>query len=127
MNINDRVKSISSKIDGIIKTMLSITNMIPGSYNQVYCKCGKPTCWCYKENKGHLARRITWYENGKYRTKAIPQKDIQWIKSVTQNYKKYKKSLKTINMLKDKLTKYLEKHRKEIITKTRKKRNILNN
>ena len=122
MNINNMIKSISSKIADIIKTILSISDMIPGSYNQVYCKCGKPTCWCYKEDKGHPARRITWYENGKYRTKAIPQKDVQWIKFATENYKKYKKNLKILIMLNDNLIEYLKKHSKETIIKTREKR-----
>ena len=122
MNIKINIKSITSKIANIIKTILSITDMVPGSYNQVYCKCGKPTCWCYKQKKGHPARRITWYENGKFRTKAIPQKDIQWIKLATENYKKYKQCLKALIMLNNNLIEYLKKHSKENIIKTRKKR-----
>ena len=85
-----RIKNLEKKRSLIMKEILSFRSMIPGAFKIVYCKCGKENCWCYQK-KGHPFRRITWTENGLSKTKAIPQKDVDWIKEVTGNYRKFRK------------------------------------
>lgn len=98
--------------------------MLPGAYKEVYCKCGKPNCWCYKEG-GHLFRRITWSENGRSKTKAIPEDDIGWIKGLTDNYREFQKKRRQIKELEALLKELIGEHAKALIKKSRQQRNYL--
>ena len=101
--------------------MLSVNLMAPGSYRKVYCKCGKINCRCYS-GKGHPYSRITFSEDGRSRTKAISEKNIEWIREVTQNYRDFKEGQKKIKEYEEQLKKLLDKHSKEIIEQTRKEK-----
>ena len=91
---------------------------------EVYCKCGKQNCWCYKKG-GHLFRRITWSENGQSKTKAIPEEDINWIKKITGNYREFQKKRKQIKELEGGLRKLLSEYAKAAIEKSRQLRDYL--
>lgn len=118
MSSIERMKNLEKKRSIIMKEILSFRSMIPGAFKIVYCKCGKENCWCYQK-KGHPFRRITWTENGLSKTKAIPQKDVDWIKEVTGNYRKFRKKCKEIKELQDGLKNLLDEYGKEIIKKSR--------
>lgn len=118
----------------VLEEMLSIQTMLPGSYNKVYCRCGKTNCWCYakgggksksKDKAGHPFRRITWMEKGVSKTKAIPEKDVDWIKEVTENYRNFRKKRKEIQELEENIRRLLEDYRKHIVKKTRRLREYL--
>ncbi len=98
--------------------------MLPGAYREVYCKCGKPNCWCHKKG-GHLFRRITWSENGRSKTKAIPEEDLSWIKELTENYKVFQKKRRQIKELEGILKELLGEHAKAVIKKSRRLRDYL--
>ena len=118
MSTLDRIKELERQRTRILKQILSIGLMLPGAYNQVYCKCGKPNCWCYKKG-GHPFRRITWSENGRSRTKAIPEEDISWIKELTGNYREFQKKRRQIKELEGILKELLYEHAKAVIKKSR--------
>ncbi len=105
----------------VLEKMLSQKFMIPGAYREVYCRCGKKNCWCYG-GKGHPYRRITWSEEGQSRTKSISEKNIGWIKEVTQNYRNFKEGQKQIKEYEERFKKLLDKYSKEIIKQTRMKK-----
>jgi hypothetical protein len=131
--INELIKLISQ----VLEEMLRIKTMLPGSYNKVYCRCGKRNCWCYakgegksksnksKDKEGHPYRRITWTEKGVSKTKAIPDKDVDWIKEVTENYRKFRKKRKEIQKLEESIRRLLEDYRNHIVKKTRRLREYL--
>lgn len=98
MSSLDRIKELEKQRNRILKQILAFRSMLPGAYKEVYCKCGKPNCWCYKKG-GHLFRRITWSENGRSKTKAIPEEDISWIKELTENYREFQKKRRQIKEL----------------------------
>jgi hypothetical protein len=95
--------------------------MVPGSYNEVYCRCGKSNCWC-RSGKGHLFRRITFSEDGKPKTKSVREENVEWIKKVTQNYRQFREGQRKIREYDKRLAKLLDRYLKEIIVKTRKKK-----
>lgn len=110
----------------ILKEMLYIPKMLPGSFNKVYCRCGKKNCWCYgKDKDGHPAKRLTWSEKGVNKTKAIPDKDVDWIKKVTENYRNFRKKHKEIQKLEDNIRALIDDYRKDIVKETRKLRQYL--
>ena len=119
-----RIKELERQRNRILKQILAIRSMLPGAYKEVYCKCGKPNCWCYKKG-GHLFRRITWSENGRSKTKAIPEEDISWIKELTENYREFQKKRREIKELEGILKELLSEHARAVIKKSRLLRDYL--
>ena len=121
MSILKQIKALEKKRAYALDRMLSANLMAPGSYRKVYCRCGRKNCWCYN-GKGHPYRRISYSEGGQSRTKSISEKNIEWIKEVTQNYRNFKEGQKKIKEYEERLKKLLDKHSKEIIEQTRKEK-----
>ncbi|MBC8388293.1 MAG: hypothetical protein ISS14_04910 [Actinobacteria bacterium] len=121
MSTLKQIKVLEKKRDMVLGRMLSVKSMMPGAYKKVYCRCGKKNCWCY-HGMGHPYTRITWYEAGKSKTKSINEKNIRWIKQVTQNYRDFKKDQKKIREYEERLKELLDKYSKEITIKTRMKK-----
>lgn len=119
-----RIKEIEKDRRYIIEQILAARMMFPGAYKEVYCKCGKQNCWCSKK-RGHLFRRITWSENGRSKTKAIPEEDVEWIKELTGNYREFQKKRRQLKELEDTLRKLLGEHSKAVIKKSRQLRDYL--
>jgi hypothetical protein len=132
MSSKKDIKRLEKLRNRILEQILQIPTMLPGSYNQVYCKCGKKNCWCYKSGSGsgndkiaHPFRRITWTEKGVAKTKAIPEKDVNWIKEVTENYRNFRKKRKEIQRLEKRIRSLLDQYGRDIVKKTRKLRKYL--
>jgi hypothetical protein len=132
MSSKKKIKCLGKLRKRIIEETLQIPSMLPGSYNQVYCKCGKKNCWCYGSGSGsgsdkvaHPFRRITWTEKGAPKTKAIPEKDVKWIKEVTENYRNFRKKRKEIQRLEKSIRSLLDQYAKDIVKRTRKLRKYL--
>jgi len=121
MSTLKQIKALEKKRDMILDKMLSVRSMVPGAYGKVYCRCGKKNCWCY-HGRGHPYRRITWYEEGKSKTKSIHEENIGWVRQVTQNYRDFKKDQKKIRECDEQLKELLDRYLKEIIVKTRMKK-----
>jgi hypothetical protein len=115
------------KIRDTIARLSEDTPMLPGCFGAVSVKCGKDYCWCATSDKGHLYYRITWTENGKSRTKLIPDDDIPWIKEVTQNYRHFRKMRRELKGLQLKLKIDFDKWERRLIRKTRRLRTYLRN
>ena len=121
MSILKQVKALEKKRAYVLDKMLSANLMAPGSYRKVYCRCGKINCRCYS-GKGHPYSRITFSEDGRSRTKAIHDSNIEWIKKVIKNYRDFKEGIKQIKGYDASLLKLLDLHLKEIIEQTRKEK-----
>ncbi len=124
MSTTIEIKDLEKKRTQIIKELLNFRLIIPGSFKEVYRKCGKQNCWC-RDKAGHLLRRITWSENGHSKTKAIPEKDIVWIKKATGNYREFRKKRKEIQKLDKSFKELIDAYEKEIIKKSRQIRDYL--
>ncbi len=125
MSSLDRIKKLEKQRSRILKQIIAFRSMLPGAYKEVYCKCGKPNCWCYKKGGGHLFRRITWSENGRSKTKAIPEEDIDWIKELTENYREFQKKRRQIKELEGILNELIGEYAKAVIKKSRRQRDYL--
>ena len=121
MSILKQIKALEKKRAYALDKILSAKLMAPGSYRQVYCRCGKKNCWCYS-GKGHPYSRITYSEGGISKTKSIHESNIGWIKKVIQNYRDFKEGIKKIKEYDASLLKLLYLHLKEIIEQTRKEK-----
>ncbi len=126
MSTHERIKSLEKKQNLLLNELLAVRLMIPGAFKEVYRKCGKENCWCRERDKvGHLLRRITWSENGHSKSNAIPEKDIDWVKEATGNYREFRKKRKELQRLDNSCKQLLGAYEKEIIKKSRLLRNYL--
>jgi len=98
--------------------------MIPGAYKEVYRKCGRTNCWCQNQEQGHPFKRITWTENGLSRSKAIDEKDLQEIITLTENYRQFRNIQKQLSDIDEQIHKKLDQFAQSIIDETRKKGNL---
>ena len=124
MSTLEQIQQLEKQRTRILKQLLSIGAMLPGSYNEVYCKCGKPNCWC-RENRGHRFRRITWTEGGRSKTRAIPEKDISWIKEFTGSYREFQQKKRQIKEMEGVLKTLIGEHAAGIVEKSRLTRDYL--
>ena len=125
MSTPHEIKDLQQKRTLIVKQLLNFRLMIPGSFKEVYRKCGKQNCWCRDKAAGHLLRRITWSENGHSKTRAIPEKDIDWIQKATGNYREFRKKRKEIQKLDKSIKGLLDAYEKDTIKKSRQLRDYL--
>ncbi len=47
MSTTIEIKDLEKKRTQIIKELLNFRLIIPGSFKEVYRKCGKQNCWCH--------------------------------------------------------------------------------
>ena len=121
MELCPRGGLLEKKRADALSKILSIDLMVPGSYGRVYCRCGRPNCWC-SSGKGHPYSRIVFSEGGRSKTKSISKDNVGWIKKVTKNYRDFKEGIKKIKEYDSLLLELLGKYLKEIIMQTRDKK-----
>lgn len=116
-NINAIIKNEEIRAE-ILKRLFAIKNLMPGSYKEVYRKCGRYNCWC-ANSKGHPLKRITWTEKGKSYSKAVKQENVKSVKTAIEQYKCFVGLIKALNDSDIKTRKLLDEYLKEQIEKTR--------
>jgi hypothetical protein len=110
----------------ILEALLQFSAILPGTFGEIYRKCGKVNCWCY-EGDGHFLTRITWKEEGASKTKAIPKDKIAWVKEVTQNYKSFRNYRRKLQALEVNSKALLDQFEQKLIIKTKRSKNSLDN
>jgi hypothetical protein len=118
----NKLKKIEKQRSVLLSELQLIGHMIRGTYVETHRKCGKPTCWCAKDSKGHPSYQISWTKDAKSRSKAIPREDISWIKEMTGNYRKWRTIRSNIRKLEEESRTLIDKSENDIIKKTEKLR-----
>ncbi len=108
----------------LLQAITSIYPMMPGSYNEVNRKCGKPNCWCNSSTHGHPSKRITWKEHGVSYAKVVSDDDVEWVVEATGNYRKFRSMLSTLEQIEVRLHEALQEHAAGIIVKTREEKKL---
>ena len=116
------LKKIEKQRSLLLSDLQRIEHMIRGTYVETHRKCGKPTCWCANESKGHPSYQISWTKDDKSRSKAIPREDILWINAMTGNYRKWRTIRSNIRKLEEELRNLIDKLEYDIIKETEKLR-----
>ena len=124
MPTRTRVQSLGAQHASLLARILDTSAMVKGTFRRVYQRCGKPTCRCV-DGQGHLSIRISWTEDAKSRTKTIPSADVAWIKSMTANYRRFRKTRQRIRELNDELNRLLDALEREILDGTKRERKYL--
>jgi hypothetical protein len=79
----------------LVEYLLSDCSLIQGSYTELLVKCGKLGCHC-ENNPAHLVTRLGIRKNGTPRNPVVRVTDRERVKSLVENYKKHKHTLKKI-------------------------------
>lgn len=107
-----------------IKALLAAEQMIRGSFGTAYRKCGKPSCWC-AEGAGHPVNRITWTEQARSRTKAIPAEETAWVEAMTDTYKHFRKNRQALRALERKINAAIDEFEVKTVEKTKRRKEYL--
>jgi hypothetical protein len=110
MATKSEILSLNAKRESIVRELLALFPIIPGAFKEVFRKCGKPNCWCAQHTEGHSLRRITWSENSNSKSKAVAPEDIDWYIIATENYRAFKKLLKTMRQIDESIIELLTEY-----------------
>ena len=126
MTIKNEIKSTLAEIERLVIEMTNVTLMVGASFGIAYRKCGKVNCRCNSdESKRHPVIRINFIENKKSKTRAIPKKDEQWVKQVTDNYRNFRQNFQQLRICENRLNALLNQFEKSTKEKTKVLRNYL--
>lgn len=120
MNIKKEIKSTLAQMESLVTEMTNVSLMVGASFGIAYRKCGKANCRCNNDDsKKHPVIRITFTENKKSKTKAIPKHDEQWVKEVTDNYRNFRQNFQQLRICENRLNELLNQFEKNAKEKTR--------
>jgi hypothetical protein len=111
--LNDSIKVQKE----LTQSLIGITEMIRGSFKEIYTKCGNKNCKCFTGEK-HLCLRISWTENAKSCTKSITREQSTWAKENTERYKKFRKTRKKLVDIDLKIKLILDELESEVVNQT---------
>jgi len=122
MKTIEKIKKIEDQRKVLISRLVEMENILSGSYNTVYRKCGKPNCWCKDAPQGHSYNRYIWRdkETGATRTKATHDNDEEWVKLCTANYRKARETFVELESLNNTLLLNVKEMIEQKIEKTEK-------
>jgi len=88
--MQEDVKRISEEINLKLKEIRKRKNMVKGSINKVYTKCGNPNCKCTKGER-HEEYRLTYKgANNVSKTVYLSKSKIKKVQKLVDNYKEAK-------------------------------------
>lgn len=124
MSTPPHIQQLDQQHQALVKELLNTEPMIRGSFGLAYRKCGKPSCWC-AEGTGHPVKRITWTEQTRSRTQAIPADEVAWVEAMTDNYKRFRKNRQALRALERKLNAALDDFEAKTVAKTKRRKEYL--
>ena len=87
-----QILEIENQRKKIINLLLDHSELIEGSLRDSMMKCGKKGCRCEKKPI-HPVTRLSRWENGKLINKLIRIADRNWVRKLSDNYKKHWQAL----------------------------------
>ncbi|ODS34117.1 MAG: hypothetical protein SCARUB_00790 [Candidatus Scalindua rubra] len=97
----EKISEIEKERKRLIKFLVSDCKLVEGSLRKSLIRCGRQGCHCEKEPI-HPITRISRWVNGKLKNKIVRVADREWVKSLSDNYKKNKKALSDLVKLNEK-------------------------
>ena len=78
----------------LIRSLLALREMLPGSFVERRRKCGKPTCRCASGNPDqlHVEYLLSFWSQGKPRTLHIPATLVEEVRSGVELHKRFQQA-----------------------------------
>lgn len=119
-----KIKALEKKRLNLCSELLSIKKMVWGSFCLIYVKCGNKNCQC-ATGKLHPHQRMSWRENGKAISRAVPKEEHEWIEEMTGNYRRFRELRRELNEINEKMNSLLDAYEETVVKKTRKGKQYL--
>ena len=84
-----RIEQLQRRHCELIESIVGIREMIRGSFNTVYVKCGKANCRC-ADGEGHPSDRIVFLEKGRSKCRSVPKGEGEWVRTMVENKKEFR-------------------------------------
>jgi Family of unknown function (DUF6788) len=68
-------------------------DLLPGSLSLTHRRCGRPTCHCAKDKKGHPVWSLTFMVEGKKRVEHIPKEWVEEVQRRVEAGREFKQAL----------------------------------
>ena len=114
-----KIQSLERKRLKVLAEIFLVKKMVWGSFCLIHVKCGKKYCQC-ATGKLHPHWRMSWRENGKAISRAVPKEEYEWIKEMTGNYRRVRELRRELNAINEEMNKRLDQYEEHIVKKTRK-------
>lgn len=102
------IKKLLKEINLKLKEIKKRKNMVKGSINKIYAKCGNPNCKCTR-GEGHEEYRLTYKgENNISKTVYLNKGKVKKVQKMVNNYKEAKLLFNEILELNIKLIKTIK-------------------
>jgi len=74
----------------LVRTYTIPEDLLPGSLSLTHRKCGKPTCWCARQAKGHPIWLLAFMAGGKRHVEWIPEAWVEEVRKLVEQGRKFK-------------------------------------
>ncbi len=116
-----RIEQLQRKHAELIKSITGIREMIRGSFNTVYVKCGKANCMC-ADGEGHPSDRIVFLEGGRLRCRSVPKGEGEWIRKMVGNRKEFRGYRQELKAIEKEIHKEIGELEAEIVSRSAEKK-----
>lgn len=113
-----KIKTKEKYLRKLLSKLLESNRMVWGSFCLIHVKCGNKYCHC-KDGKLHPHRRMSWREDGRGLSRAVPKEDYDWIEEMTGNYRDFKKLRRELKALEEEIDDLLDAYEEMVVKKTR--------
>ena len=87
---NQRIRELEQKMERVLKVVQQQGGLIAGSLYTSRTRCGRGTCKCMKTDYRHASRCLSFKEDGRSRTRTIPDELARDIRERAQAYRQAK-------------------------------------
>lgn len=122
--ISKKIKIKEKRFHKLLSNIFDLNNMVWGSFCLIHVKCGKKYCRCQKGIL-HPHNRMSWRENGRSISRAVPKEDHKWMEGMTENYRKFKKLRRELLELEEEISVLLDEFESFVVMRTRRGKSYL--
>ncbi len=91
-----------SELQGLAPILSEHRPMVKGSVYRMERKCGKPNCRC-ATGKPHSSMVLSWSEGGQTRLLSVPEKRLDEVKRLTEQYQRFRRARARLVQLHNKM------------------------
>ena len=98
-------KSLAERVTelrGLVRILADRQPMVKGSVYRMERKCGKPNCRC-ATGKPHSSMVLSWSEGGRTRLLSVPEKRLDELKRLTEQYQRFRRARARLVQLHNKM------------------------
>ncbi len=121
MSRTDRIKELKYRHAELVESIAGTEEMIRGSFNTVYRKCGKPNCRC-ADGRGHPLDQIVFNEGSRPKCRVVPGDEVLWVEKMIGNRREFRRQRRELKAVEGMLHKEISEFEAEIMNATAEKK-----